>query len=187
MLYVIEMAEKNTLEDLIGKLSDFMDKGTEETPYKPMTEFLKKKIANANFKKKSDREYILGLCKVENAAYKYQVKGESTGFYGSYVFLHPEEYGPYRKEFFGILKELSYQDYLKVVTMELFDPSQYGPGKQWEPFKLEDFNENDQAFIKRNLARWHAQERYKERQKKAEKKTEFDKLRKWWIDNGGKP
>ncbi len=170
-----------------SKSAKITEDGIIAGPYKPRTKFLKNKLFNANFRKKSDREYIVELCKVENAAYRYQVRGESENFYGSYVFLHPEEYGPYRKEFFEILKELSYKDYLKVIAKELFNPEQYGPDRRWKRFRLEELGVEEQTAIKRIIARLAKEEKSKEQQGEEEEREELEKLREWWVRNGGKP
>ncbi len=151
--------------------------------YKPRTKFLKNKISNANFSKKSDRKYIVELCKVEDDAYRYHVKHESKNFYGSYVFLNPEEYGQYRKEFFEILKELSYKDYLRVIANELFNPKQYGPDKRWKPFKLEEFGVKEQKEIKHIIERLAKGEKSKKQHDQEKEKEELDNFHEWWVKN----
>jgi hypothetical protein len=73
--------------------------------YKPKTEFLKQKMAEARLGKKT-RGYIDALCEIEAKVYKEEVLHQGPGFYGSYEFLHPERYGAYKTEYFAMLKEL---------------------------------------------------------------------------------
>lgn len=181
----------STIREMLGQDGKSKDaKMTEDDImaglYKPRTRFLKNRLADADFRKKSDREYMVELCKVENSAYIYQVRGEPENFYGSYVFLHPEEYGPYRKEFFKMLKELSYKDYLRVIAKELFDPEQYGPGKRWKPFRLEELGVEEQTEIKRIIVRLAKEDKSVKRHDREEEKERLERLREWWVRNGGK-
>lgn len=84
------------------------------------------------------------------------------------------------------MKELSYSAYIRVVARELFDPSLYRPGKEWKPFKLEDFSAKDQRAIKREIAKMTAVRERMAQDEIAYKKREQEKLRRWLVKNGGK-
>lgn len=95
---------------------DLMAKET-KMDYKPRTEFLKHKMAEARSGNRRRTEYIIVLCEIEDEAYRKQVKHEPVEGYGSYSHLHPEQFGAYRNEYFAMLKELSHDDYIRYMKL----------------------------------------------------------------------
>ncbi|MCL5431250.1 MAG: hypothetical protein M1564_03050 [Candidatus Marsarchaeota archaeon] len=159
-----------------------------EVDYKPRTEFLKNEIAKANFNNPKDRKRIMELCKVEDLAYRYQVKREPKRFYGSYSFLYGEQFGSYREEYFKMLKELSYRDYIYVLTMEVSDPETFGGWRNGKQIPLpKGISKEDKAEVlemadhmSKRMAEREAEE---QRIQKQEEKEKAFKFKKWWVKN----
>ena len=184
-----------TKEEVRKKMRDYIRNGPADRqirkPYKPKTEFLKQRIAKAHFGSVRDRRYIEELCEIEDTTYRRQVLHEGPGFYGSYSFLHPEQFGPHRDEYFAMLKEMSQPDYIRVLANEMSDPQMYGGwknGKQIPP--PSGVSGEDKKAVLERKERLDT-ERAKEwriadaRQEAAEKKNN-ERDRKWWVENSGK-
>ena len=158
--------------------------------YKPRTEFLKNEIARANFNNPKDRERIIALCETEDKAYRYQVKNESKRFYGSYSFLYNEQFGSYREEYFKMLKELSYKDYIAVLAREVHDPKMFGGWRKGKQIPLpKGISKEDKAEIlkvAKAMYEKQAEEQTEEsRIKKQNEREELLKFYRWWIKNEG--
>lgn len=104
--------------------------------YKPRTNFLKDKIAKANLRNEKQRNNIATLCKIEDLAYRHQVKHERKRWYGSYQQLYGEQFSVYRQEYFEILKELSHKDYIRVLANEITEPDHYRGWRHGKPICL---------------------------------------------------
>ena len=156
--------------------------------YKPRTEFLKSEIAKANVYNPEDRKRIMDLCNIEDLAYRYQVKKEQKRFYGSYSFLYGEQFGSYREEYFKMLKELSYRDYIYVLTMEVSDPKMFGGWRNGKQIPLpKGLSKEDKEVVlemadhmNKSREEMEAEEQRVQKQKEKEKVLKFMK---WWAKN----
>jgi hypothetical protein len=158
--------------------------------YAPRTAFLKGRIAKSHFSNKNERKYIEALCKIEDKAYRRQVLHESPGFYGPYSLLYGEQFGAYREEYFAMLKELSYPDYIRVLVDEISAPDECGGWKDGKQIRLPaGLSEADRKALlerKEKLDNERAKERNIEREcKNSEKKKYSERSSMWWVRNGG--
>jgi hypothetical protein len=159
--------------------------------YKPRTEFLKRKLAEAHFDNRKERAYIEELCRIEDSAYRRQVLRIGPGFAGSYSFIHPEQFGPCRNEYFAMLKELSQPDYIRVLANEMADPKGMGGWKNGKQIPLPSglSKEDKKAVLERKerLDAERAEEwRIADARQKAKEKKDNKRGRRWWVKNGGK-
>lgn len=159
--------------------------------YKPRTSFLRQKIAKADLENRKDREYIADLCRIEDAAYRQQVLQESPHFYGPYSFLYGEEFGKYRGEYFAMLKEMSYKDFIRVLAGEVSEPHMYGGWKNGKrmalPACLSGEERKRLLEIKGSADKSRARELGIKKARESEKRKKHDvQLRRWWVENSGK-
>ncbi len=116
---------------------------------------------------------------------------ESPHFYGSYSFLYSEEFGKYRDEYFTMLKELSYKDFIRVLAGEVSEPRMCGGwknGKQMAlPACLSGEERKRLREIKGSADKSRAREMSVKKAREAEKRKKYDvQLRRWWVENSGK-
>ena len=151
---------------------------------------MKEKIAEAHFSDKKERKYIDALCELEDTAYRRQVLHEGPGFYGPYSFLHPEQFGPYRDEYFAMLKELSQPDYIRVLTNEKSDPQGMGGWRNGKLIPLPSgLGEEDKKAVLERKERLDKERAKKfsiaDARQKVEEKKNNERDRRWWVKNGG--
>ncbi|MGC8479031.1 MAG: hypothetical protein ACP5NE_03885 [Candidatus Micrarchaeia archaeon] len=171
------------IRSLVTKIS--IDEDEKLAHYVPRTSFLKKKIAEAHFGNEKEKAYIYSLCMAEEYILYRCGIDHNTLLNSFYSLQHSPKYNGYRKEYFEMLRELSYKDWIEEVAGEIFIPGEAST-KPRNAFKLEDFNEKD----RKEILKWKG---HRDRQFKLEKRSLHKKaqkaqesLRQWWIANGGK-
>lgn len=133
---IISDKPKESFEARIKRIADIKPDWYSIVKYKPRTNFLKDKIAKANLRNEKQRNNIATLCKIEDLAYRHQVKHERKRWYGSYQQLYGEQFSVYRQEYFEILKELSHKDYIRVLANEITEPDHYRGWRHGKPICL---------------------------------------------------
>ena len=125
----------------MNPLSEMID-----TDYYPLTEFLRQKIAEADLIDPDQRTYIDILYNMEFKLCELHVLFKSKEHYGGILLgissptCEFEEFERYRTEYFAMLKELNYSEYIRVIANEIFNPAINENVKIRGLFHWKDFN-----------------------------------------------